>query len=76
MGAEMVGTDCRWGPEAGIISGSDLPFSGLHLYFTIGCQADTEHGDGELDHLQIVETKRGEGACPQPQSKVVAGLRW
>lgn len=60
----MVGTDCRWGPEAGIISGSDLPFSGLHLYFTTGCQADTEHGDGELDHLQIGQLwklKEGKG---------------
>lgn len=28
MGAEMVRTDCRWGPEAGIIAGSDGPFSG------------------------------------------------
>lgn len=28
----MVGTDCSWGPEAGIIPGSDVPFSGPPLY--------------------------------------------
>ena len=32
MGAELAGTDCCRGPEAGIITGSDSPFSGLHLY--------------------------------------------
>lgn len=27
-----MGTDCGWGPEAGIITSSDAPFSGLGVH--------------------------------------------
>lgn len=73
MGAEMVGTDCYWGPKAGIIAGSDVPFSGLHPYCRSSPPAleQTPHQDGELAHpcnLQLGKL-RGEGACPQPRQR-------
>lgn len=69
-GAEMVRTDCRWGPESGIIVGSDVPFAGpspVLLECTISSGADMEHQAGELGRplcFTAGETGRGEGACP------------
>lgn len=71
MRAEVVGTDCHWGPKAGIIAGSVVPFSGLHPYSWSSPPAteQTPHQDGAPAPLGILQLGklRGEGACPQPQ---------
>lgn len=63
-GAEMVGTDCHWGLEAGIITSSDVPFSGPSpgpQELTISSGGDTEQQDGELDHPCILQWHNLEG---------------
>lgn len=73
MGAEMVGTDCHGGPKAGIIVGSDAPFSGLPSYSWRAppAQGQTLYQNGAKAPACILQLGklRGEGACLWPQQK-------
>lgn len=79
MGAATAGTDCHWGPKAGIIGGSDVPFSGLHPHSWSPPPAleQPAHRDGELNHSPYItarETEGGKGLVHSP-SQVAMALR-
>lgn len=73
----MVGTDCCWGPEAGIIAGSDVPFPGpspvpLELPSALEQALSTRMEHQERQIILVFTagaTKREEGAHPCPHSK-------